>query len=244
MNGKKGDRTMNIVSLSGGKDSTAMLLMMLERNELIHSVVYCDMGEWEFPEMRTHIEKLQSIMTVPFVRVFPKHDLTYMLTKKPVKRNCKVYRYGNNWPSAQRRWCTSEKVATINRYIKKISCDYTVCIGYACDEQKRNKPKENYRYPLIEYGVAENEALQYCYGKGFDYDGLYNIFNRLSCFCCPLQRISELRKLRKVYPSLWRNMLEWDSKIDTRFGVGFKGYKTVHCIDKRFAEEERQLSLF
>jgi len=237
---------VNIVSLSGGKDSTAMLLMMLERNEPLHSVVYCDMGEWEFPEMRTHIEKVQSILAVPFVRVYPKYDLTYMLIKKPVKRNGNVYRYGNNWPSALRRWCTREKVAAITRHIKKISCDYTVCIGYAYDEQKRIKPnvKGKIRYPLIEYGVTENEALKYCYKNGLDYDGLYKVFNRLSCFCCPLQRISELRKLRKSRPSLWRKMLEWDSKVDTRFGVGFKGYKTVHDIDKRFAEEERQLSLF
>lgn len=45
----------NIVSLSGGKDSTAMLLMMLERGEDIHSVVFFDTG-WEFPEMHEHID--------------------------------------------------------------------------------------------------------------------------------------------------------------------------------------------
>jgi 7-cyano-7-deazaguanine synthase in queuosine biosynthesis len=34
----------NIVSLSGGKDSTAMIEMMIERGEKIHSVIYCDMA--------------------------------------------------------------------------------------------------------------------------------------------------------------------------------------------------------
>ena len=234
----------NIISLSGGKDSTAMLFLMIERNEPIHSVVYCDMGEWEFPEMRMHIEKLRSIITVPFVRVYPKYELTYMLTKKPIMKNGKVYRYGYNWPTAIRRWCTREKISAINRYLKKLSCDFTVCIGYVSDEQKRIKPnaQKKYRYPLIEYGV--NNTLQYCYENGFSYNGLYKIFDRVSCFCCPLQRIGELRKLRKNRPKLWCKMLEWDSKIDTQFGVGFKGYKTVLDMDKRFREEDRQLSFF
>ena len=36
----------NVISLSGGKDSTAMLHMMLERGESIHSVLFFDTG-WE-----------------------------------------------------------------------------------------------------------------------------------------------------------------------------------------------------
>jgi len=35
-----------------------MLLMMLEKNEPIHSVVFFDTG-WEFPEMKAHIGKLE-----------------------------------------------------------------------------------------------------------------------------------------------------------------------------------------
>ena len=32
----------NIVSLSGGKDSTAMLLMMLEKSYRIDEIIFCD----------------------------------------------------------------------------------------------------------------------------------------------------------------------------------------------------------
>ena len=35
----------NILSFSGGKDSTAMLHLMLERGEQIDGVFYCDMGD-------------------------------------------------------------------------------------------------------------------------------------------------------------------------------------------------------
>ena len=46
-----------IPSLSFGKDSTAMLLMMLEKNEPIHSVLYFD-TERDFPEIKNHAKKI------------------------------------------------------------------------------------------------------------------------------------------------------------------------------------------
>ena len=48
----------NVISLSGGKDSTAMLHMMLERGESVHSAVFFDTG-WEFPEMEAHIDEVE-----------------------------------------------------------------------------------------------------------------------------------------------------------------------------------------
>ena len=48
----------HIVSFSGGKDSTAMLLMMLEKNMPIDEIIFCDTGK-EFTQMYEHIEKVQ-----------------------------------------------------------------------------------------------------------------------------------------------------------------------------------------
>lgn len=52
---------MNIVSFSGGKDSTAMLLMMLERGIPIDRVINVDTTK-EFPQMYDHINKVQEII--------------------------------------------------------------------------------------------------------------------------------------------------------------------------------------
>lgn len=49
-----------IVSFSRGKDSTAMLLKMLEDNWDIAEIIYCDTGK-EFPQMYEHIEKGKKI---------------------------------------------------------------------------------------------------------------------------------------------------------------------------------------
>jgi len=231
----------NIISLSGGKDSTAMLLMMLESNEPIHSVVFFDTG-WEFPEMIEHINKLEIYTGIKFVKLKPPETLDYLLTQRPfAPRNKKLKkRNGYGWPSMRRRWCTRSKIDTIEKYYKTQS-NFTSCIGFTTDESKRIpvnlKKKWVTRYPLIEYDISETEALQYCYGKGFDWGGLYEIFKRTSCYCCPLQRIGELRKLRKHFPDLWQRMLEMDKAIP--INKGFRGWKTVHDLEKRFTHEDK-----
>lgn len=48
---------LNIVQFSGCKDSTAMLLMMLEKNMPIDDIIFCDTGK-EFPQIYEHIEKV------------------------------------------------------------------------------------------------------------------------------------------------------------------------------------------
>ena len=45
------------MSLSGGKDSSAMLLLMLERDMPIDAVITADTG-MEFPEMYEHLGRL------------------------------------------------------------------------------------------------------------------------------------------------------------------------------------------
>lgn len=233
----------NIISLSGGKDSTAMLLMMLERNEPIHSVVFFDTG-WEFPEMLEHIYKLEKHTGLDFVRLKPKLPFDYELNETPVKHKKTgiPHRKGNGWPSPLRRWCTKRKLNAIKTYYKKQS-GFVSCVGFAADEAKRvpiaNKKKWPERYPLIEYDISEKEALQYCYDHGFDWGGLYELFGRVSCFCCPLQRLQELRNLRKHRPELWARMIVMDSGPR-----GFRGMKSVHDLERRFAEEDRQGRLF
>lgn len=48
----------HIVQFSGGKDSTAMLLMMLEKGMQVDEIIFCDTGK-EFPGMYVHIGKVE-----------------------------------------------------------------------------------------------------------------------------------------------------------------------------------------
>ena len=65
-------KKLHIVSLSGGKDSTAMLLRMLEEGWPVDLILFCDTG-LEFDGMYHHIEKLEKYRQTdhtPKIRVF------------------------------------------------------------------------------------------------------------------------------------------------------------------------------
>nr|MCR4884447.1 phosphoadenosine phosphosulfate reductase family protein [Clostridiales bacterium] len=57
MNQNKEKRKFAAVSLSGGRDSTFMLLRMIEKDMPIDAVLFADTG-MEFPELYEHLQKL------------------------------------------------------------------------------------------------------------------------------------------------------------------------------------------
>ncbi len=226
-----------IVSLSGGKDSTAMLHWMLESGENIHSVVFFDTG-WEFPAMLDHVDLVEKKTGIEVVRIKSQKSFHHWMfnqrviaRKGPMKG--RVHRIGNGWPSPSRRWCTSQKVdAMKQQHIKHVE-NAVSCVGFAYDELHRLKGD---RYPLVEYGKTEADCLKKCEDLGYHWGGLYDVFKRVSCFCCPLQGLDELRSLRKHYPELWEKMLEWDMAMPSN--RGFRGYNTVVDMERRFTIED------
>lgn len=90
------------------------------------------------------------------------------------------------------------------------------------------------KYPLVDWGMTEADCLVYCKERGFDWDGLYDIFSRVSCWCCPLQSLEELRKLRKHFPDLWEKLREMDKRTWRQY---LKNY-SVEQLEVRFALED------
>ena len=156
---------------------------------------------------------------------------------------------GYGWPNPRVRWCTGHlKTMLVDRTLRQVKekCSAIQYVGIAADESHRCKNDKSKRYPLVEWGLTETQAQQICYDRGFDWGGLYEIYNRCSCWCCPLQRIGELRKLRQ-HPDLWRRLLDMDKRAIAMFGDNplgrFRKNWTVEQLDQRFAEEEGQESM-
>lgn len=249
----------NVVSLSGGKDSTAMLLMLLERGEDIADIVFFDTG-WEHPEMYEHLDKLENYIGRKITRLAPRLPIGTDTDKAPfdwlfsdlpiVKRGTsEVHRIGRGWPCAARRWCSGVKRDAINAHFlglthrQGLNLPLFQCIGFAADEQKRVENRKcrgkwyKTRFPLVEWGITEKAALDYCLKHGFSWSGLYVWFSRVSCFCCPLQSLSELRILRREFPELWKKMLLMESWLPEGKRRQFKD-TTVSGLEARFAAEE------
>jgi 3'-phosphoadenosine 5'-phosphosulfate sulfotransferase (PAPS reductase)/FAD synthetase len=99
---------MNIVSFSGGKDSTAMLLTMLEKGIPVDRVICVDTTK-EFPQMYEHIGKVQTLIE-PLKIEIVKIDFDYWFgehIKTRGKRKGDEKGYG--FPDFRNRWCTALK---------------------------------------------------------------------------------------------------------------------------------------
>ena len=221
----------HIVSFSGGKDSTAMLLHMIELNMQIDDIVFLDTGV-EFPQMYEHIDRVEKYIGRKITKLKSNKSFEYCLLEHPLKgETAKKYGKGYNFPNARNRWCTGElKIDVLNDYIKdKNVIKY---VGIASDEPKRIK---NEQYPLVDWGWTEKKCLDYCYSKGFDWGGLYKYFNRLSCWCCYMQSVQDLRMLRKHFPELWNKLKSWEAKA-------LNNLRPDHSLDwyeKRFRLEDK-----
>lgn len=232
----------HIVSFSGGKDSTAMLLKMVELNMQIDEIIFLDTGV-EFPDMYNHIKKVEEYIGKEITVLRNEKGLfEYWLLHHVKTRGKYKGQQGYSWADHRARWCTAMlKVQVSNKYIKSKYKDYQVILyqGIAVDETERLDRKSGseigsiVRYPLAEWNMTEQDALNYCYSKGFDWNGLYEKFKRLSCFCCPLQSLKELRVLYTDYPELWNIMKDWDSKTYRKFRSDY----SILELEEKFKRE-------
>ena len=244
--------TFNLVSFSGGKDSTAMLLGMVERKIPINCVLFCDTGI-EFPQMYEHISKVENAVGMPITHVKSEQSFEHLLLECPIERkenSLSVKQGGNSsngysWAGPKMRWCTSRlKDVPREKYLKPLREKYNIIeyVGIAADEQfrlerKRNK-SANHVHPLIEWGMTEADCLNYCYEKGYDWGGLYEHFHRVSCWCCPLQSLDELRQLYRHFPDLWAKLKDWDNRTWRNFRADFN----VEQLEIRFNLEDEYLA--
>lgn len=237
----------HVASFSGGKDSTAMVLRLIELGEPLDEVVCCDTTV-EFPAMYRHIEKVQQVIEaagIKFTTLRAEHDFEYYLAEIDAQNRKKTARSygvpGYGWSSHRNRWCTTHlKTRLIKNYFKEKNEHYEVIqyIGIAADEgyrlERENNQDPNHRHPLTEWNWTEVDAMNYCRGKGYDWEGLYDIFHRVSCWLCPLQSYDELRNLRRHFPDLWQELLRLDAKQWQTFAHGYR----VPDFDRRFALED------
>jgi 3'-phosphoadenosine 5'-phosphosulfate sulfotransferase (PAPS reductase)/FAD synthetase len=175
-----------------------MLHLLLEQGVPVSHVVYFE-TEWDFPQMRAHLDLVTAKTGLRIIRV-------------------RYYRYFEEmlalwgWPKSAGGWCTASKHRTCLKYIGHIKGDKTEYIGFSADEVKRTQTKWMkerrwpVKFPLIDAGMGEADSLAYCKRLGYNWDGLYDVFDRVSCFCCPKGGKAKRRLIREHFPELER---EW-----------------------------------
>ena len=241
-----------VCSFSGGKDSTALLLRMLESGMPIDIILFNETG-LDFPEMEAHIEKVEQYIKkytdIGITRIKPEKPFEYYFLEHEIHhRKNSAYNEkfgathkGYGWAGPKMRWCTNRlKTQPREKYLRELRKKYNVIeyVGLAADEQyrlkRKNNQRESCRHPLVEWGMTEADCLQYCYDRGFDWGGLYEKFSRVSCWCCPLQPLSELRILYNEFPDLWEQLKKWDNQTFRKFRADY----SVIELEQRFKLED------
>lgn len=129
----------HIVQFSGGKDSTAMLLMMVERGMQIDEIIFCDTGK-EFPAMYEHIKAVEKYIGRPITILKPPKSFDYWFSEHVKTKGKRKGEKGYGWATMRIRWCTHRlKIDVTNRYLKKYNEPYISYIGIAADEPKKTR---------------------------------------------------------------------------------------------------------
>ena len=97
----------HIVSFSGGKDSTAMLLRMVEEKMNIDEIIFCDTTV-EFPEIYNHIEEVEKYIKIPITKLKTQENFEYYLLNYEKKKGKAKGQLGYSFPDYRNRWCTSK----------------------------------------------------------------------------------------------------------------------------------------
>lgn len=228
---------MYIASVSFGKDSTAMLLRLIEENKPLDEVVFYDTGmEFECTyKVRDKILPILNKNGITYTELKPDNPFWIdMLIREKKKRTGEIV-YGDGFCGGACRWHTFKKRKICDEYCK----DNFVYIGIAADEPKRlANLDENKIAPLKEWNMTEAECLQYCRDRGIEWieDGvdLYKILDRVSCWCCRNKNLKELKNIYRYLPKYWSRLRGLQDKID----VPFKGDgKSIFELEERFKKE-------
>ena len=201
-----------IASVSFGKDSLAMILKLLELKYPIDEVVFVDTG-MEFQaiyDIEARVKELLKQTNIKYTKLeLPKPFEYYMF--EHVKKNGGI---GYSWCGGVCRWGTTLKLQVLNKHCKNA----IHLVGIALDEPHRIKDEPNKIYPLVDLKMTEKDCLEYCYSKGFYWEEngvkLYDILDRVSCWCCANKNLKELENYQKYLPQYWNKILELQSKTD------------------------------
>lgn len=198
-----------IASVSFGKDSLAMVLLILERGLPLDEVVFYDTG-MEFKAIYDTRDRVLPILYdhgVKYTELRPPRPFLFDMLEKPVSSKKNGLHYGYSWCGGCARWGTANKTSALDKHAKAAGKNVIQYIGIAADEQKRLQRLPN--------GIR-----------------LYD--DRVSCWCCANKNLKELRNIRTHLPKYWNRLKDLQSRTDRPMkGPG----KSVFDLEERFGKE-------
>lgn len=219
-----------IASVSWGKDSLAMLHLLIEREMPPDEVVFYDTGA-EFDAIYAERDRTLPFLAengIKYTELHPREPFFYSMLARPVRSRAtgEVHRHGYGWCGGPCRWGTTEKTRALDRYARE-RCS-TVYVGIAADETRRiERERDGWkRLPLVEAGMTEAGCLRACYQRGHDWRSgnvrLYDVLDRVSCWCCRNKNLRELAAMREHLPDYYARLVALEEVIGEPMKKGRK----------------------
>jgi len=184
----------HILSLSGGKDSTALALYMRDRVPEME-YVFCDTQK-ELKETYRYLEKLGIHLEKDIIRITPDIGFDDLLSQRR-----------NFLPSPQIRWCTEYlKIKPFEKYIG--DGQVIMYVGIRADESHRKgyistKSNIQSRFPFIDDGIRLPDVMRILLDSGLGLPEYYQWRSRSGCYFCFFQQRREWVGLLETHPELF-----------------------------------------
>ena len=197
------------LAYSGGKDSTAMALLMPDAIP-----VFTDTG-WEFPEIYQQMDKFEEYTGRKIIRIVPDETLPEYISRSKFL------------PGHRARFCTRIfKIEQYNKWLKtqldKCSeIDY--CIGLRADEKKREGNQSeiegvNIRYPLQEQDKDISDVIRICLNH--ELLPRYPVYMaRGGCEGCYYKRKAEVKAMAQLCPERLNKLQDIEEEVQDERGT-------------------------
>jgi 3'-phosphoadenosine 5'-phosphosulfate sulfotransferase (PAPS reductase)/FAD synthetase len=202
-------KVRHILSLSGGKDSTALAIYLHDRIPELE-YVFC-FTEQELPETYDYLGRLEAFLGKPIH--YLKHDGKGFDELLTTRRGF--------LPSPQVRWCT--EYLKIKPFEKFVGNDAVYnYIGIRADEPHRKgyistKPNIIAQYPFIDDGIRKDDVFRILEESGLGVPDYYNWRSRSGCYFCFFQQRVEWVGLLENHPDLYEKAIQYE-RIDSGTG--------------------------
>lgn len=253
----------HICSWSGGKDSTATVILAHEHNEPLDIIIFCEVmfdenTTGELPEKINFVRNIAKPIFESWgykVEILH-HRQTFMdgfnHTREP-KSKWAGKRVG--FPMAGYCYMNDAKREPIKKFYRELREPYVDYVGIAADEtnrleemKRRNISKNLNQISLLEkYNFTEAAAFELC--KEYNLlSPIYKFSNRDGCWFCPNARKKELKHLKDNHPELWKRLKDLETQaaagdyiaqiFDTREG------RSIKSLEEIFHWQDAQINIF
>ena len=237
-----------IASISGGQDSTAMTVKLLEDGHKLDYIIFCDTGN-EFDEMYTYLDRLdlylQSKFNIGITRLKGKSTLENLVFSTFTRGKREGQVRGLPYASTM-SFCTRDlKQNVSNRFCKSLKKDVVMYIGYVAREKSRSHDNEKKYitndFPLQWWGWNEPEVSTFLKEKTL-YNILYNHFTRTGCKFCPKQSLASWYALYVNFRDDWDEAVKWEARA-TEVNAHIKHFRADYSLlelEERFNKQYKK----